>query len=52
MGNLERLREPSSAFSINGGSVASVPYVFEDSAFHIMWMKFAEDGCSMFGYLR
>ena len=52
MGNLERLREPSGDFSINGGSVASVPYVFEDSAFHITRMKFAEDGCSMFGCLR
>ena len=52
MGNLERLREPSSVFSINGGSVASVPYVFENSAFHNMRMKFAEDGCSMFGCLR
>ena len=52
MGNLERLLEPSSAFSINRGSVASVPYVFEDSAFHNMRMKFAEDGCSMFGCLR
>ena len=50
--NLERLREPSGAFSINGGSVASVPYVFEDSAFHIMRMNFAEDECSMFGCLR
>ena len=52
MGNLERLRELSSAFSINGGSVASVSYVFEDSASHNMLMKFAEDGCSMFGCLR
>ena len=52
MGNLERLREPSGAFSINGGSVASVPFVFEDFAFHIMRMKFAEDGYSMFGCLR
>ena len=52
MGNLERLREPLGAFSINGGSVASVPYVFEDSALHIMRMKFSEDGCSMFGCLR
>ena len=52
MGNLERSREPSGAFSINGGSVASVPYVFEDFAVHIVRMKFAEDGCSMFGCLR
>ena len=28
MGNLERLRLPSGAFSINRGSVAPVPYVF------------------------
>ena len=52
MGNLKRLRMPSSAFYINRGSVASMPYVFEDSALHIRRMKFAEDGCSMFGCLR
>ena len=52
MGNLERLRESSSIFSINGGSIASMPYVFEDSAFHTMRMEFTEDGCSMFGCLR
>ena len=37
---------------INGGSVASVSYAFRDSAFHSGWMKFAWDGCSMFGCLR
>ena len=52
MGNLERLREPSNAVFINGGSVASVPYVFEVSAFHNMRMKFSEDGCSMSSCLR
>ena len=30
MGNLGRLCVPSGAFFINRGSVASVPYVFED----------------------
>ena len=29
MGNFERLRVSSGAFSINRGSVASVPYFFE-----------------------
>ena len=43
---------PSGAFSINRGSIAFVPYVFEDSAFHTMRMKFVEDGCSIFGCLR
>ena len=43
---------PSGAFSINRDSVASVPYFFEDSAFHTIRMKFAEDGCSVFGCLR
>ena len=52
MGNSERLRDPSSAFPINGVSVAFVPQVFEDSAFHTMWAKFTGDGCSMFGRLR
>ena len=52
MGNLERLRESSSAFSINGGSVASGPYVFEVSAFLIMRVEFTEDGCSRFGCRR
>ena len=32
-GNSERLRVPSDAFSINRGSVASGPYVFEDFYF-------------------
>ena len=43
---------PSGAFSINRGFVASVPYAFEDSAFHTMRTKFAEDGCSILGCLR
>ena len=33
MGNLERLCVPSGASSINRGSVASMPYVFEDFCF-------------------
>ena len=33
MGNFERLCVPSDAFSINRGSVASVPCVFEDFCF-------------------
>ena len=43
---------PSGAFSINRGSVASVPYVFEDSTFPTMRMKFAEGRCPIFGCLR
>ena len=33
MGNLEWLCVPSGVSSINRGSVASVPYVFEDFCF-------------------
>ena len=52
MENLERLCVPSSAFSINRDSVASVPYFFEDFLLSILRrMKFAEDGCSMFDCL-
>ena len=45
---------PSDDFSINRGSVASVPYVFffKIFAFRTRRMKFAEDGWSMFGCLR
>ena len=53
MANLERLREFFQCFGllINGGSVASVSYAFGDSAFHIGWMEFSWEGCSMFGCL-
>ena len=33
MGNFQRLGVPSDAFSINRGSAATVPYVFEDFCF-------------------
>ena len=44
-GTIARLFEYFSLL-INGGSVASISCVFEDSPFLSRWMKFARDGCS------